>query len=152
MFCLGEAWERFRVSRLERKKPAVGTICNCSDLRKRLFVDWLDLALTELECPYPGEWRQSDFAFKWGKQSLLPPMDAVEGGEGLGAKGFALALVRMRGCAAGQAGLPDLLRRHGFTAFSVRGLCRSGDSLPAGPSWPLLPWSRPCFDRDRQAG
>ncbi|EKY29776.1 hypothetical protein HMPREF0185_01116, partial [Brevundimonas diminuta 470-4] len=92
---LGEAWECFRVSRLERKKPALGTICNCSDLRKRLFVDWLDLLLTELRCPYPGEWRQIGFAFKWVKQSLLPPMDAVERGEGLRAPPS-----RGSGCAA----------------------------------------------------
>lgn len=45
---LREAWERFRVSHLERKKRAAGTIRGYADHMERLFADWLDRPLSEL--------------------------------------------------------------------------------------------------------
>ena len=44
---LGEAWQRFRVSHLERKKRASGTLRIYTDHMERLFADWLDRPLSE---------------------------------------------------------------------------------------------------------
>lgn len=44
---LREAWDRFRVSHLERKKRAAGTLRGYTDHMERLFADWLDRPLSE---------------------------------------------------------------------------------------------------------
>lgn len=45
---LREAWSRFRVSHLERKKRSPATIRGYADHMERLFADWLDRPLSEL--------------------------------------------------------------------------------------------------------
>ena len=66
---LRDAWERYRVSHMERKGRSDGTIANYRDHMERLFTDWLDKPLahlgdkpelvvkrhdgiTEVNCPY----------------------------------------------------------------------------------------------------
>ncbi|WP_312571911.1 integrase family protein [Brevundimonas sp.] len=44
---LGEAWQRFRISHLERKKRAEGTVRGYVDHMERLFADWLERPLSE---------------------------------------------------------------------------------------------------------
>lgn len=44
---LGEAWRRFKVSHLERKKRAAGTLRGYTDHMERLFADWLERPLSE---------------------------------------------------------------------------------------------------------
>ncbi|MBA4806915.1 integrase arm-type DNA-binding domain-containing protein [Brevundimonas sp.] len=44
---LGEAWQRFKISHLERKKRASGTLRSYTDHMERLFADWLDRPLSE---------------------------------------------------------------------------------------------------------
>jgi hypothetical protein len=43
---LREAWDRFRVSHLERKKRSVSTVRSYTDHMERLFADWLDWPLS----------------------------------------------------------------------------------------------------------
>lgn len=45
---LGEAWARFRVSHLERKKRSANTLRIYKDHMERLFADWLDRSLLEI--------------------------------------------------------------------------------------------------------
>ena len=43
---LGEAWQRFKISHLERKKRAAGTLRGYTDHMERLLADWLDRPLS----------------------------------------------------------------------------------------------------------
>lgn len=45
---LHEAWDRFRVSHLERKKRSASTVRNYTDHMERLFADWMDWPLSTI--------------------------------------------------------------------------------------------------------